>query len=837
MDGEELTWPHWDKHRPLRPTDLSRTPSLATNPRDIQLEVSTTDDEIWLKTSRLRLSIGRLRWSLTVYDCLGQQLVRDTPVLPGNPPDAPLAMYGSLAFQLEIPERGLWRKYHHFRRRRLWFHAAAIDTWQADERGVEILAKTNDPFDRQLKISIVFLDEAIFQLCAQVSDTTSLLGFAHALECPSNELFYGLGERFTACNQHGQEVLAWSAAGPTGRRDWTYFPQPFVLTGSRYGILLDSTYRNRFRLCSDFRQRWAFQTEGPELRYHFVHDPDPMKIIQGLTDLAGKPPMPPKWSFAVLRNINGSEAAVRAEAKRLRQADIPCSALWYYDSLDEARHIGFPINPHHYDGDYDDIAGLNRDLKGMGYKSQTYLFPYVFVGTENYSHGSAEDYFVKNPRGDDYLIPFHTIDKESKRPATRPAAIIDFTNPDAVSWYQEIIRQIIVELNFDGWMHDFGEDVPVDAVFHNGKSGAEMHNIYPVLYQKATYEACMRHKADVSFYARAGYAGSQGYTMALWTGDQVINWSYDDGLPSVIAGALNLGFCGSPYIGPDIAGYYHSDDHPSIVSEELWIRWLQLGALCPIMRDLVAYYPIELWTSEQTIAAYRKYARLHMSLFPYLYSYALAAHRSGQPIMRHLYLAYPDDKNVRDLDTQYLLGDSLLIAPVLEPGVDQWRVYLPQGEWISWWDGKRYLGPRTVTVSAPLMQIPIFVKASAIIPQLPEDVDTLAPATDDGVRVADDDLIIDIFPSSDQLASRFQLWDGTHFRWDAELSQFAVQGSPVVRGYTLRFRQFKGLDDVRLVSSDPPFAELAKARIAEETEFPELQITCRNCVLRLQSAR
>ena len=254
-------------------------------------------------------------------------------------------------------------------------------------------------FERQLAISIMFIDEAIFQLNATLSDTTSLIGFAHAYDCPANEYFFGLGERFTACNQHGQEVMAWSAAGPTGRKDWTYFPQPFVMTASQYGILLESTYRNRFHLCSDFRQRFAFETEGPELHYHFIYDPDPLRIIEGLTDLVGKPPLPPKWSFGVLRNVNGSEANVQSEAKKLRAAKIPCSALWYYDSLDEARHIGFPINPHFYDGDYVDIGALNRDLKALGFKAQTYLFPYVYVGTANFDCGSDNDFFVKNPQG------------------------------------------------------------------------------------------------------------------------------------------------------------------------------------------------------------------------------------------------------------------------------------------------------------------------------------------------------------------------------------------------------------------------------------------------------
>ncbi len=828
-------WPEWNKHRPIRTIDLSNTPSLARHPRQVDVEVITTDTAMIVTTARLRIRLNLDPWALSIFDADGALIVAETPIMPGNPPDANKAMYGSLAFRLDIPERGLWRKYHHYSKRKLWFHATAAASWQETARGLEIVARTNDPFDRQLAVNIEFLDDAIFLLEASVSDTTSLVGLAHSFDCPPDELFYGLGERFTACNQYGQEVLAWSAAGRTDRRDWTYFPQPFVMTGSRYGILLDTSYRNRFHLCSDFRQRYAFQTEAPELRYYFIHDPDPLKIIEGLTDLVGKPPLPPKWSFGVLHNINGGEAFVRAEAAKLREAEIPCSALWYYDSLDEKRHIGYPINPHYYDGDYDDVATLNRDLKAMGYKAQTYLFPYFYVGTENFACCSVRDYFVKNRYGGDYLIPFHTVDDEIRQPTTRMAGVIDFTNPSAVEWYQDIIRQIVVELDFDGWMHDFGEDVPEDAVFYNGKSGAEMHNIYPVLYQKATYEACMAAKPDVSFYARAGYAGSQGYTMALWTGDQIIDWSYDDGLPSVIPGALNLGICGNPFIGPDIAGYFHSENHPSIVSEELWIRWLQFGALCPIMRDLVAYYPIELWTSELTQQAFRQYARLHLSLVPYLYSYAELAHRHGHPIMRHLFLAYPDDANVHNLDYQYLLGEELLVAPVLTPGAVEWQVYLPKGEWIDWWSGERFSGERSVIVPAPLMQIPIFAKAGAIIPQMSPDADTLVPAQDPSVRVANDDLIIDVFSVSNSQTTTFQLWDGTRITWDAALHRFTVERSPVHRTYTARFRQFTTADFTITVPSHLTDSELQSSEVIENQDCFTVMFTGRDVQVRLLS--
>jgi len=655
---------------------------------------------------------------------------------------------------------------------------------------LRLTLESDDPWGRTLDITIRILSPNVVEVTARPSDSTLVSSMAQSFTAQADEPFYGLGERFSACNQRGQEVMAWCAGGPTGHRDWTYWPVPFVLAGGGYGLLLDTPYRNTFRLCTDFRQVYNVETEGPELTYSIIHGPAPLRVIEGLTDLVGKPPLPPRWSLGVIRNVNGSEARVREEARRLREANIPCSALWYYDTLDKKRNIGWPINPNFFDGEYDDVGQLTRDLKELGYKSQTYLFPYFYAGTENYATGAARGYFVRNCYGDPYLFPHWSVDYDGRVPTTRLCAMLDFTNPDAVAWYQELVRQVVVDLDFDGWMHDFGEDVPADAIFYNGRTGAEMHNLYPVLYQKATYEACMRHKPDASFYARSGYAASQGYVMALWNGDQAITWSYDDGLPSVIPGSLNLGICGCPYIGPDIAGFFNTEGRPGVVSEELWIRWLQLGALSPVMRDLVVYYPIELWTSDRTVESFRRYARLHVSLFPYLYTYARQASRTGAPIMRHLCLCYPDDPAVCDLDYQFLLGNELLVAPVLKPGVETWPVYLPQGEWVNWWDGERYRGPGRVNIPAPLMQIPLLARAGAVIPLLPSTVDTLVEATDPSVRVAGEDLVVELFPSSDGVGATFELWDGTQLSWDPMTGRFAAEGAPTERTYTLRARSW-----------------------------------------------
>jgi alpha-glucosidase (family GH31 glycosyl hydrolase) len=239
--------------------------------------------------------------------------------------------------------------------------------------------------------------------------------------------------------------------------------------------------------------------------------------------------------------------------------------------------------------------------------------------------------------------------------------------------------------------------------------------MYPVLYHQAAFQAGQAAKpGDFVFLGRAGYSGSQPYSTGRFTGDQVRNWDPMLGLPSVIPAVLNGSLSGWPYWGPDIAGFFRG---PRAVKgsgeKELWIRWLEMGALMPTMRDMYGAMdgdPVDLWTDDETLSLFATYARLHTALKPYLYRYARVAHEEGMPIVRPLFLNYPGEAETYDLEDQYLLGDDVLVAPVLEPGQTERQVYLPAGQWQDYWTGEMHEGPGRVTVPAPLHQIPLFLR-------------------------------------------------------------------------------------------------------------------------------
>ncbi|MBI1881360.1 MAG: alpha-glucosidase, partial [Chloroflexi bacterium] len=348
-----------------------------------------------------------------------------------------------------------------------------------------------------------------------------------------------------------------------------------------------------------------------------------------------------------------------------------------------------------------------------------YLHPFFYPGSDSFATAQQQGFLVRAPDGQPYLEAW----------TFSPRSYLDFTNPRASAWWQERVRLALTEVGFDGAMLDFGEDAPVHACYANGQPGELMHNHYPVLYHQAAYEAGQATKpGDFVFFARAGYSRSQPYTTGRFTGDQVRSWDTQRGLPSVIPAILSGSLSGWPYWGPDIAGFFGYPRRVEAVSpeeaatqlkaeKELWIRWVQLGALSPTMRDMYGWQrnPVGLWADGETLAVFQAYARLHTALKPYLYRYAQIAHERGVPIVRPLFLNYPDEAVTYTLEDQYLLGDDLLVAPVLEPGRTQCRLYLPAERWRDYWTGQVYQGPGWVTVPVPLHHIPLFIREGATL--------------------------------------------------------------------------------------------------------------------------
>jgi alpha-D-xyloside xylohydrolase len=305
-------------------------------------------------------------------------------------------------------------------------------------------------------------------------------------------------------------------------------------------------------------------------------------------------------------------------------------------------------------------------------------------------------------------------------------AIIDLTNPPAVEWYKSLMRPVLA-MGVDVFKTDFGEDIPADAVFANGMTGAEMHNLYPLLYNRAVFEVTQEVTGEGLVWSRSGYAGSQRYP-TCWSGDPACTW---DSLAFTIRGGLSLGLSGVPFWSNDIGGYR---GHPS---EALYIRWAQFGLLCSHARCHGESEREPWFYGDRATDIFRRYARLRYRLFPYLYSCAHEAARTGMPVLRAMPLAFPDDINACDKDLQYMLGPWLLVAPITDES-DRRSVYLPAGQWTDYWTGETYDGPMALDVHAPLDTLPIFVRGGAILPGM-------APA----LRISEgliDPLIVDVYP-------------------------------------------------------------------------------------------
>jgi len=353
---------------------------------------------------------------------------------------------------------------------------------------------------------------------------------------------------------------------------------------------------------------------------------------------------------------------------------------------------------------------------------------------------------------------------------------LDFTNPRTVEWWQTMLTHAVRDQRWDGWMEDFGEYVS-DADQLAAGDGARLSEVYPLLYHKITTRIVQAMDPGIVSFSRSGFTGTQQWSPMLWGGDQQHNWLRDLGLPSVVTAGITAGMSGYSTWGPDIL----SDGF----DRELWMRWAEFGALSPVMRDHCWSQPqfsVNLWHDPGTIALFRRYAILHSSLLPYFATYAAEAHRTGVPIMRHLVLQYPEDPRSATAEYQYLLGDSILVAPVIEQGAVTRKLYLPKGEWVDYWTGERYTGGADVTVPAPLERIPILVRAGAILPFKPEAETASFHWSDPDLLQGS--LVWKAYPAGNPAVSTFTLPDGTSATLQASATGLTIVGtSPTPRSY------------------------------------------------------
>jgi alpha-glucosidase len=523
------------------------------------------------------------------------------------------------------------------------------------------------------------------------------------------ETLLGLGERFEGVSLAGRRVELWSADRREVKYgDSTYLPVPWLLSSRGFGFLLDDPRRSAWEMRSPRPDAWAVGVPGAGLAFVLVGGP-PARAIDRYTALTGRPPAVPPLGLGVVKTLVGGQARVLDDAARLRASGVPVDGVYVYDAYDEEAGVGWPHVT--YDpipsGTYGPLRPFTDALRQIGYRPLGYFGPDFRPQWAHYARAVAAGALVRGADGKPWTHPLYGI------------SLIDATSPRAADWWRiGPLRRALVDLGFDGGMLDLGEAIPLDTRFGDGLTGAEVHNVYPIAYQRAAYQALQSYKPDGLLFMRSGWTGAQRYHAGTWSGDPAHNWDPVTGLQSIVPAGLGAGLAGYAYWHTEVGGYVDGGLDPA-GERELYLRWLQLGAFTTMLRDQYGDrrgQPTDIWTDAETLGLWRRYARIHQALGPYLTAAAAQAQATGLPLVRHLVIAFPDDPRAWAEQQQYMLGDDLLVAPVVQAGARQRVVYLPRGDWTHWWTGRVYSGPTEVTVPAPQDQIPVFVRGGATSP-------------------------------------------------------------------------------------------------------------------------
>jgi len=556
-----------------------------------------------------------------------------------------------------------------------------------------------------------------------------------------NSNYYGAGERFNALNQKGYILPIASIDRPEPKGTASYKPVPFFMSTRGYGLWLDTAEPATFDFNATDRSRVLLTADVPQLRFVLFAGPSFADILREFTALTGRPPVPPAWSFAPWksRDVHRNRDEVLQDAELTRKHDLPGSVI-VIDSPWETGYNDFHINQQQFP----DPSSMFARLESLGFYTCLWLTPFVNtrnkidmpgIGpgpTSTFTDAAAKGLLVKRPDGQPYLASWWKGE----------GALVDFTNPAAVAWWHEQLARTAA-WNIRAFKCDDGEgNFIADARFHDGSPASAMKNRYAVKYLRATYSYfAERFHGDGVLFARSGFTGSQKYPFC-WCGDLETNFSFDNGLPAAIIAGQTAALSGFSMWGHDIAGYIGEP------TPECFIRWTQLGCFTPLMQVHMTCNKGPWDFGPEALDIYRRFARLHTQLYPYINAAAHEAATTGMPIIRPMVLAIQNDPAAAAHIYQYMFGPDLLVAPMYA-GSTRRNVYLPKGDWLNYWTGSKETGPRTVDVDAPLAQLPLFVRSGAIIEMLPPDIDTLIPRhekLDKSVVPLDDRRIIQLWP-------------------------------------------------------------------------------------------
>lgn len=555
-----------------------------------------------------------------------------------------------------------------------------------------------------------------------------------------DEHFYGLGEKAARLDKRRSSFVNWNSDTPgyTEGKDPIYQTVPFYLSlenGVAYGIFFDNSYRSHFDFARSSQQRVWFGAEGGELNYYFFYGPSIKKILGRYSDLTGHMPLPPLWALGNQQSRWSyyPEKMVEDVVQEYRRRDLPLDVI----HLDIDYMQGYRV----FTWDtrrFPNPKALSEKLGKQGVRLITIVDPGVKHQPVAKSAGVITSTTPElEPQDQRYYVFEQGVQKNhfQKRksgelfvPRVWPgdSVFVDYTRESARTWWGDLHRAYL-DNGVAGIWNDMNE--PADFVDQTGKNQSDVvsydegensthaknRNVFALLMARATYEGLKRLRPDRRPYVitRAAYAGIQRYS-TMWTGDTNSTW---ESLALNIPMFTSLGLSGEPFVGSDVGGFMGRGNG------ELLTRSYQVSFLAPFCRNHknIDSYDQEPWRFGKYYEdIIRKYLKLRYQLLPFLYTTLEEAHRTGIPLFRPLVLNYQDDSSTYNLDDQFMVGNDLLVAPVMKPDVSRRLVYLPKGSWYDYWTNKKYEGGTMIAVDAPLETVPMFVRGGSIIPMGPE---------------------------------------------------------------------------------------------------------------------
>ncbi|MEU7483705.1 alpha-xylosidase [Streptomyces sp. NPDC042319] len=522
------------------------------------------------------------------------------------------------------------------------------------------------------------------------------------------ELVYGLGERFTPFTRNGQRVDIWQADGGTASEQ-AYKNVPFHLTNRGYGVFVNHPGHVSYEVGSEAVGRVQFSVEDQSLEFYLVHGPSPKEILDRYTALTGRPALPPAWSFGLWLSTSFTtsydEETVTRFVRGMAEHEIPLG-VFHFDCfwMRAYQWCDFTWDPEVFP----DPEGMLRRLKGEhgdgkeggggnGLKICVWINPYLAQKSPLFEEAARLGYLVRRPDGSVWQWDMWQAGM----------GLVDFTHPGAREWYADKLRGLLGQ-GVDCFKTDFGERVPTDVVWHDGSDPARMHNYYTHLYNRTVFEtlAAERGEGEAVLFARSATAGGQQFPVH-WGGDCESTFG---AMAESLRGGLSLGLSGFGFWSHDIGGFEGTP------SPEVFKRWVQFGLLSSHSRlHGSTSYRVPWDFDEEAVAVTRDFTRLKHRLMPYLYRAAQQAASHGTPVMRAMLLEFPDDPACHTLDRQYMLGDDLLVAPVLSAdGTVEY--YVPDGEWTHLLSGERVRGPGWRRERFGFDSLPLLARPGSVLP-------------------------------------------------------------------------------------------------------------------------